>query len=943
MRTFLRTTIVFVALMLISKAALADWKNSFYTDDSEYYLKLTNDGFKQLVRVHKNDCHQIDDITIKVNGHFQQQELPYQVQTSKLRTSSGWPDVYGLDKLQYCFFEVQVSNLNKYDLGSFTYAIKIIEKNGNQFYFQGLTNSVLPKDRIKAYIDEWIYLGGFGSSLLESGKGVFFKIWEPHAEKVFLTIDGQRIEMRPVATKNLQNQFHYAYVDTAKKGSKYFFEFQKNGRIETTEVSNNNNWSSIKVDPYAKRISYLRKGGSENGYIKPHSIVSNSKDYTWNNDQAVLNLSDTEYQNWIMYQLWPLTFNPKKVNGKYKPGTFKDIQEKTDYITSIGVNTVEFLPINESRFYSTWGYALDSLFLVASEYGNKKELKQLVDKLHGKKLKVIFDVVINHINNYLLREPLSKTVQTSKYYGGTTDWGPKPDFKNVMVQKWILDALLYLKREFHLDGFRFDMIKIVYQGSPEGYKFIQNFNRIFEMESPRFFSTAEELPDNVWSTYPQSQNGMAFHSQWNDKFKNAFERKFDFYRNDKKQVDLSELAAAIRGFSNHKTYGGEHFFGEPRRTVNYLGSHDFIGNKDPIIRLVSDYESYEWEGQNYFFKVRPLWETQDREQQLRLLHNDFTHAVARTAYGVLFTKPGNILFFQGEEVGNDINIENEWSYIDAQKNGTTPSRNVDVHKFVGSHKMLWEYVDIGNNSQTAFFTPKERKLFSGQKQFFKDFIKWRNKHPEINDSNPQYVDSLENGKVLSYHLKNGYSEFLVIVNFGDHLSKPWFYFPGDAKTWWHEIINSNSPRYSGLQNFYLNPISNRGGRHNQIRLAGPSISVFEKKTKASISHNLYLRGEFNNWTANNDSLLKKSSDHGDIYMSEIEVKADSNYRFKLATQDWNYEIGQSFNKFQSKVLKPGQGYLSSLPRQKDASIRLSAGRYRFIFDIKTFKFSFIRL
>ena len=102
----------------------------------------------------------------------------------------------------------------------------------------------------------------------------------------------------------------------------------------------------------------------------------------------------------------PLTFNPKMVDGKYQPGTFKDILEKTDYITSLGVNTVEFLPINESRFYSTWGYALDSLFLVASEYGSKEQLKHLVDELHGKKLKVIFDVVINHINNYLLREPL---------------------------------------------------------------------------------------------------------------------------------------------------------------------------------------------------------------------------------------------------------------------------------------------------------------------------------------------------------------------------------------------------------------------------------------------------------------------------------------------------------------------------------------------------------
>ena len=74
MRTFLKTTIVFVALMLLSKAALAHWKDSFYTDDSEYYLKLNQDGFKQLIRVHINDCHQIDGMSVQSNSNSAQQE-----------------------------------------------------------------------------------------------------------------------------------------------------------------------------------------------------------------------------------------------------------------------------------------------------------------------------------------------------------------------------------------------------------------------------------------------------------------------------------------------------------------------------------------------------------------------------------------------------------------------------------------------------------------------------------------------------------------------------------------------------------------------------------------------------------------------------------------------------------------------------------------------------
>lgn len=937
------TKIVIVALALFSTAASAHWKDSFYTDDSQYHLKLNSTGFRQLIRLHKNDCHQIANVQL----HIKSDRKSILTNSKKLNSLTDWPSIYGLETSHHCFYELNASGLNLTELGNFAYAIRITETNGNQYFFQGLKDSILPKSRIKATLEEWIYLGAFGATPLTGQAGVLFKVWEPLSEKVFLTRKSSnqnfRVPMQVETTQNYQHQFHF-YVDAnASLNDQYFYEFQKSGTIERSEVANNNHWSSIKVDPYAKLIKYDQKGGSQNGYIDPHAIVAAPEDYQWKNDATITMQSDQDYNNWILYQLWPLTFNPQKQNGRYQQGTFNDIGQKLNYIENLNVNAVEFLPINESRFHATWGYALDSLFLVAKEYGSRRELMQLIDQIHAKKMKVVFDVVINHINNNLLREPLSPTVQTSKYYGGTTDWGPRPDFKNVMVQKWILDALLYLKRDFHLDGFRFDMIKIVYQGSPGGYEFIQNFNQILYMESPRFFSTAEELPDNIYATLPRSQNGLDFVSQWNDKFKNAFERNFDYYRKNDRQVDLQELAAAIKGFSNHKNYSGEHFFQEPRQTVNYLGSHDFIGNKDPIIRLVSDYESYEWEGQNHFFKVRPLHETRDRESLLRSLHNDFTHALARTTYGVLFSKPGHLLFFQGEEVGNDINIENEWSYIDAKKNGTTPSKNVNIHKYVGSHKMLWEYVEPGRDSSTQFFTPKERKLFTGQLQFFQDLLKWRKDHPEISDSNPQYVDLLENGKVISYHLKNGFKEYLVIANFGHSLTQSWFFFPGDAKTWWKEVFNSASPIYSGLQNFYLNPISNLGGRHNQLRLAGPSTIIFEKQQKGTLANPLYIRGTFNNWLANNDSLLQKSSDHGDIYMSEIHIAQAGDYRFKIASQDWNYEIGKSRQTAQAKQIGKGQGYMSSVPGRPDVNINLSPGNYKFIFDIKTFKFSFIRL
>ena len=122
----------------------------------------------------------------------------------------------------------------------------------------------------------------------------------------------------------------------------------------------------------------------------------------------------------------------------------------------------------------------------------------------------------------------------------------------------------------------------------------------------------------------------------------------------------------MEGFSDHPMSPGVWYpFGHPQRTVNYLGSHDFIGNKDPLIRIVSKYRSEEREDSNVFSRVNPLEEPGDLRIPFRTIHNDFSHALTRLGYGILFTKPGASLFYQGEELAQDLNIQNEWDYVAA--------------------------------------------------------------------------------------------------------------------------------------------------------------------------------------------------------------------------------------------------------------------------------------
>ncbi len=928
-------------ISLISSANAQTWPpKSFYTDDSSYYLRLFKDGFEQRFHIANTDCSQIDRAELILSSSNKSDLIYPMYQLEDNKDSSSWELPFGVDA-QTCWFQGRVSDRSLEE--RIHYTIKLYSKNSNlnPIFFNGVTDSLIPYKRFSTNLQSWIPLGALGATPVNGG-GTYFKVWEPEAERVDI-----KINQKDTYTLNLpltQHKVHTLYLEDVQPGAEYTFHYVKNGEYEELGVGNHDQVSTIKVDPMAKEIIYDQKGGYTNSYVNPRAIVADSKEYSW---QYTLSENERADQNWIIYQVWPLTFNPKKENGRYQPGKFTDIQEKLDYFTELGVTAVEFLPVHESRFHASWGYALDSFTLIEKNYGTSKELKDLIDQLHKKKLKVLFDVVLNHINNSLLRDPLSKSRHKTKFYGGNTDWGPKPNFSSVMARKWMSDSILNLVRDYQLDGLRFDMIEHIYKGDAAGYKFLQELNLMLKMINPHLYSSAEQLPDNVWATYSQTEGGLGFDSQWNDKFKNFFELKFDHYRHNQRGIDLSALIGSLNGYSNQSSGYGEYHFGGAPRTVNYLGSHDVVGNKNPFLRIISDFSSYESSGDNFFTRVNPLEIPYpvEREAKFRMIHNPFNHQAALTSYGVLFTKPGATLFFQGEELAGDLNIENEWSYLNAKENNSIPTVNVDLHRYISSHRVQWEYLEL-NTANLSFLREDEKDQFRSYHQMFKDFIQFKKNHPEINDVDALDVHYLQPG-VLSYRIDRGPEEFFVIINYSYDISNFWVQFPGTSTDWWHEDIALSQSKYGQGKNKFRNIIANVGGRFNNVRIPGPGVTIFTKKKHALVQDQLYLRSNLHNWNVKDAQKLVKSSDGGELYSATIEVPSSFNqdFRFKLGTSDWSIDLGvdDTLTMTEAAFLGDQEGYLTYNPDKGDAVITLSPGQYRFIFNLNTFKYNFIKL
>lgn len=918
-----------------------NWTQTFYTDDSSNYLSLYSDGFKQLVRVSVDSCQQIGKISIILKDNTKNKMFKASIGNFTQLALINTPKIYGLKNSDYCWYEVEARGLNSINGLKYVLQIDPVD-NSASYIFKGITNSLIPFYRLtqNTVIDTWIELGAFGATPVTGG-GVYYKVWEPLSNEVHLFInDTQPIKLFSEFQLNDERRFHYAYIKNSSVKDKYHYQFVKNGQYENLEVANFKTFSPVKIDPMARELSYDAKGGRFNGYINPRGIVARDNEYSWKNDSSFQTMSALDYNNWIIYQLWPLAFNPKEIDGAYVQGKFTDILSKIPYLNDVGVNAVEFLPVQENRFNASWGYALDSLIILESTLGSKADMKKLVDELHGNKLRVIFDVVINHVNNNLLREPINALNNTSKFYGGDTAWGPKPRFESVWVRKWIIDSLLHLITEYHLDGFRFDMTDSIFNGTKGGYSFLQELTYLIKVNSPRFHNSAEQLPNDVWVTYPTSENGLGFDSQWNDRFKNFFELEFDHYSdNNRTTLDLTFLQQSMQGFSDHQMSPGVWYhFGHPQRTVNYLGSHDFIGNKDPMLRLVSKYKSEEREGNNTFVRVNPLEEPGDLRIPFRTIHNQFSHAAARLSYGILFSKPGGTLFYQGEELAQDLNLQNEWDYVDAQEGNRFPNKNVNINKYVRSHRMPWYYYDLGRGKKSPllnFTTEDDVRLFHGHLQFFKDMIKFKKENPEINNQDAENVKIDNFAKTFSYELRLPEVSYFIVGNFNNDNGGAWIEFPGSPQTWWTEIMNSSGTKYGGDDNSYQNSIANVGGRKNLLRLKGPGFYIFKAGRAPTMNLPLYFRTDALGWTANETLLLRPNPVNSEEYITKVEFRKSQLIEFKLGSKNWEIDLGKVID----KIASPRAGdMLSYIPNSKNIKQNITAGKYQFKFNIRNYSY-----
>ncbi len=214
---------------------------------------------------------------------------------------------------------------------------------------------------------------------------------------------------------------------------------------------------------------------------------------------AVVDLRDTDPVGWeqdhrmetkspadlVIYEMHHRDFSVSPTSGLVHKGKYLALTEKkaTRYLDSLGVNAVHLLPsfdygsVDESRPYIpqyNWGYDPVNYNVPEGSYSYDPslptrrimEFKQMVQALHRAGIRVILDVVYNHTYN-IDRSNFTLTFPGA-YYRYDKDGKPsngsgcgnETASERPLMRQFMLESVKYWAEEYHIDGFRFDLMGI---------------------------------------------------------------------------------------------------------------------------------------------------------------------------------------------------------------------------------------------------------------------------------------------------------------------------------------------------------------------------------------------------------------------------------------------------------------------------------------------------
>lgn len=304
-----------------------------------------------------------------------------------------------------------------------------------------------------------------------------FKVWSPLAKEVHLNV----YETGNIEENSLIKQLPMTPLDNA-----WTIELTEDmDGLFYTYSFDHEDYQTEAPDLYSKAVGI---NGDRTAIIH----LDETDPEGWENDEQVMQKNITDAMIWEVhvedFSSDTASGISPEYQGKYLGFTEDDttlynagkFPTGLNYLKQLGVNYVHLLPIydfvndEEDKEYYNWGYDPKNYMAPEGKYSSDprkpkariKELKQLIQSLHKHDIGVVMDVVYNH--TFHTEDSWFQLTVPDYYYrqddhgnfSNGSGVGNETASERTMMRKYMIDSLLYWAEEYHIDGFRFDLMGV---------------------------------------------------------------------------------------------------------------------------------------------------------------------------------------------------------------------------------------------------------------------------------------------------------------------------------------------------------------------------------------------------------------------------------------------------------------------------------------------------
>ena len=432
-----------------------------------------------------------------------------------------------------------------------------------------------------------------------------FRVWAPTAAEVYVNLytAGEGGEsLGQVAMEADVNGTWVATVTGDLNGTYYTYSVNVQGKVAEA------------CDPYARTTGV-------NGNRAMVIDLDSTDPEGWENDDYV---TQDNYTDAVIWELHVRDFSIDETSGMTNKGKYlafteegttvpgTDISTGIDYMVDLGVNYVHLLPVydinsvDETTGGYNWGYDPKNYNVPEGSYSTDpyngavrvNEFKQMVQSLHDNGIGVIMDVVYNHVAdagefcfNKIVPGYFSR-IHDDGSYQSNSGCGNDTATERAMVSKYIVDSVLYWCEEYHIDGFRWDLVGLI------DYETINAVMEAVHEVNPDIIFYGEGWEMCSWTTkdegdYASDPYSKKMTIQPNDKLVNTEAGTFAFFNDTIRNVIHGGVFTAtdkgfvcgnlsadtkqtvIDGYMAYSKWGSNsERVDTPLQTVNYASCHD---------------------------------------------------------------------------------------------------------------------------------------------------------------------------------------------------------------------------------------------------------------------------------------------------------------------------------------------------------------------------------